>query len=650
MKKLLLTLIALWISALMLNPNTAQTQCGCAYQFETTFPEAVKAAPVVIEGEVISDVHFFGGVDNYDYITLKIKVFKVLKGDITAQELEIIQPNVKMSDRCGYDSPGLSVFILYPVTRDDGISSLHKITSTPFTEIPMGLKFRPKLLYGVGCNVVNYDSEVIGAETVYNRFGLNKQSDIKKKIYNTIKKETGYSYNEIAKFSKKNFLDTINESVLQKEAQTINITDIIPNVITAGTFDTLTIKGNGFTSDWLVAFREADSYTETYMLIPDNHYIIRPNSTNDSMYKVIVPSVDLDKRVEVTNNIIVAATGKVALKKGNTIKKSSQTLTIPYAESTYARSDTSSIIYPVRLARNTPNGDFTFWLHPSVRGNNPVRNLVQDAVEQWRCASRVNFTLACDSTTSVPLVVDDHISTVSMVDSSMPFSGLLGNRKAGTINRIRVCNSAEQAIVTESDVIFRNFPVEPLPGGGTQTLDWYYNGYTPGAIHSGHYDFYSMALHEFGHAHLLEHVTNTNALMNTFSWHGLTGVIHEFDTATVIAPALHIATLSNDNSTNTCLNAMQFIPPAAACTLPDCAFIDCGDPGYPLQVHFSLMPEACLSNPDFDDVSDAWQQMVGTNVSIWAQDQSIGNIIERTWTFSSDVGTVSHLPATLTRT
>lgn len=129
----------------------------------------------------------------------------------------------------------------------------------------MGLKFRPKLLYGVGCNVVNYDSEVIGAETVYNRFGLNKQSDIKKKIYNTIKKETGYSYNEIAKFSKKNFLDTINESVLQKEAQTINITDIIPNVITAGTFDTLTIKGNGFTSDWLVAFREADSYTETYI-------------------------------------------------------------------------------------------------------------------------------------------------------------------------------------------------------------------------------------------------------------------------------------------------------------------------------------------------------------------------------------------------
>lgn len=32
---------------------------------------------------------------NYDYITLKIKVFKVLKGDITAQEVEIIQPNVK---------------------------------------------------------------------------------------------------------------------------------------------------------------------------------------------------------------------------------------------------------------------------------------------------------------------------------------------------------------------------------------------------------------------------------------------------------------------------------------------------------------------------------------------------------------------------
>ena len=365
MKKLLLTLIALWISALMLNPNTAQAQCGCAENFETTFPEAVKAAPVVIEGQITSDFIEFGGEYNDSYKSSKITVYKVLKGDINATEVELIEyNNLLVSTRCN-EGAGIGVFILYP----------SDVTTTPRPEIALQHKFKYKIMLGIGCNTVSYNAtDNKGIENyLESPYGIYNEKDIEKKVYRTVEQITAKKYIEVAPLPKKDFGGSYIANAKSKngEKQAINIANISTTTIKAGIFDTLTITGSGFTSDLTVGFRNSEIYEEKYISIPDNHIVYRDSTT----FRVLVPCVQLNKNVNypADGNIIIAGSGKVAImKEGSVKKKSSQTLTIPYAESTYARSDTSSLIYPVRLARNTPNGDFTFWLHNTVRGNNPI--------------------------------------------------------------------------------------------------------------------------------------------------------------------------------------------------------------------------------------------------------------------------------------
>ena len=258
MKKLLLTLIALWISALMLNPNTAQAQCGCAENFETTFPEAVKAAPVVIEGQITSDFIEFGGDYNDSYKSSKITVYKILKGDINATEVELIEyNNLLVSTRCN-EGAGIGVFILYP----------SDVTTTPRPEIAPQHKFKYKIMLGIGCNTVSYNKITFGeSEKGYSPFGIKSMNDIRKKIYKSIYSITKKTYKELADLSKKAIGgDLINAK--SENSQAVTISSISPNTLGAGTFDTLTIKGSGLTPEWLVEFRNPEKYNEEYIAIP----------------------------------------------------------------------------------------------------------------------------------------------------------------------------------------------------------------------------------------------------------------------------------------------------------------------------------------------------------------------------------------------
>ncbi len=367
MKKLLLTLIALWISALMLNPNTAQAQCGCADNFETTFPNAVKEAPIVIEGHAQhAHMIMFGGEYNDDYESTKITVYKVMKGNINVQEVELIAPNISFSGGCSEGGIGKSigVFMLYP----------SDVKVSPRTEIAPEYKFKYKVAPRIGCNVVNYNAtDNKGIENyLESPYGIYNEKDIEKKVYRTIEQITAKKYIEIASLPKKDFGGSYIANAKSKngEKQAINIASISPTTVRAGTFDTLTITGTGFTPDLTIGFRNPEIYEEKYIPIPANHIVYR----DSTMFRVLVPCVELTKNT--TNEfdkIIIAGTGKVAIMKGGDVKrKSSQTLTILSAQNTYAKTDTSEMIYPILLTKNNVGGSFMFWLHPSLRGNQPI--------------------------------------------------------------------------------------------------------------------------------------------------------------------------------------------------------------------------------------------------------------------------------------
>ena len=213
------------IGNVLLNTITASAQCGCADHFETTFPAAVKEAPVVIEGEIKSEMLFFGGAYNDDYKTQKITVYKVLKGDFEAKEVELIEQRISVSHRCD-EGDGMGIFILYP----------SDVTETPFKEIPTNLKFRFKLMLGIGCNTVNYNAQRFGAgDYGYSPYNIYSLTDIKKKVYDVAEQETGYQYKEIAEMPKKDFGGGNIENVAKiDETQAIDITSISPTTITAG--------------------------------------------------------------------------------------------------------------------------------------------------------------------------------------------------------------------------------------------------------------------------------------------------------------------------------------------------------------------------------------------------------------------------------
>ena len=232
MKHTSLNFLWVWLILACLHPHTATAQCGCAENFETTFPNAVKEALVVIEGK-ITDFIVFGGEYNDDYKSTKIMVYKVLKGDINAQEVELIAPNISFSGGCS-EGISIGVFMLYP----------SEVKVSPRTEIAAEHKFKYKVAPRIGCNTVNYNAvDNKGIENyLESPYGIYNEKDIEKKIYKTIEQITAKKYKEIAPLPKKDFggSNTAGAKSNSGEEQAIYITSISPTTITAGTFDTLT--------------------------------------------------------------------------------------------------------------------------------------------------------------------------------------------------------------------------------------------------------------------------------------------------------------------------------------------------------------------------------------------------------------------------
>jgi hypothetical protein len=622
------------VAGIMVATMQLSAQCGCAYQFETTFPATVREAPVVIEGKLLhSDMITFGGDPAYlgDYKSTKIAVYKVLKGNVDAKEVELIEPYIHCSDCCQSEEMSLGesigIFLLYS----------SDVIETPRNEIPKDLKFQYKTTWS--CNFVDYNAVVHPTADIpnYNPYGIYGINDINNKVYQVAKSITGQKYKEIVPLEKK-LLGGGNIDAKEESSQAVTITSINPTTITAGTFDTLTIRGSGFT-DWSVELPNANDGGIKNLAVPKNHIVF----SSDTMIKVLVPSVELAKNLADNKlSVITAGTGRVALTKGNQTKKSSQVLTVLYAESTFAYTDTSAKIYPLHLMRNTQNGDFMFKYHPNFRNNVAARHLFETELEKWRCATNVNFTVSCDSITTPNCDLNDNISTIAFSDNSCFANTLLPIQRALTQRRLRYCSASDVMQITAADIVFALYPPEPVAGGGYQTLDWYYTGYTSGSINSGQYDFGSTVLHELGHVQALEHVIKPTELLHYYSTHGASGAIDQLNPDTDVLAGTEIINRSAD--TTLCYKGIKKI--IGDCALPTCANIGCTSPGYPLQVSFNLLPEHCLNNQDYltNNVEGSWYQMVGTYATIIAKDQSMGNIVSRQWTIDSDNELFDNIP------
>lgn len=247
-----------------------------------------------------------------------------------------------------------------------------------------------------------------------------------------------------------------------------------PTSITAGTNSILTITGTGFGSTQgtaYVQFKDADNGGSGWLTPLSGDYV----SWSDTQIQLYVPNG--------------AGTGQIRVVTGST-STSSGSLTVSYNLTNVNYNNTNH--YLAKLYSDNGSGGYTFSFFTDFSGTNAATYYTR-AMADWNCNSGVNFRINA-STTTTDVAASDLVNVVRLDNGSELSVGVLGQ----TTVRSTGCTTSSW-YVSEIDMVFDD---------GT---NWYYGTGTPSA---SQYDFYSVALHELGHAHLQNHVINSGTMMH----------------------------------------------------------------------------------------------------------------------------------------
>lgn len=153
---------------------------------------------------------------------------------------------------------------------------------------------------------------------------------------------------------------------------------------------------------------------------------------------------------------------------------------------------------------------YLFFLDPDLIAlNNNVQECVQEAMDGWICATNVRFGLSQVNLPSFPFYNDQVRDNVSTITKAIPLSSTGSKVLAFTKIWNHQCTDNTSLLpveyCTEIDIVFTDLP---------KYINSYWFDYTRLVNQPAHkYDFYSIILHEFGHALLLNHVNEKESIM-----------------------------------------------------------------------------------------------------------------------------------------
>lgn len=246
------------------------------------------------------------------------------------------------------------------------------------------------------------------------------------------------------------------------------ITDISPEVSTAGTGSVLDIHGQGFGVSqgggeiWFV------SGNNPGYIFTSGAIVIK--TWRDTLIQVVIPSE--------------AATGTVRVRINDEFAVSAEVLTVRYS---YSNKD----ITPYVLINTDQAGGYTWHLNTELNSNIAAASIVNRSIEKWVCA------------TQIPWLTGEITGATSGMDGLCTISiealeGGLG--ETGSFSEAVYTNSAlTEWVIREFDIVFN------------ENVIWSFNRQN---ISEGQYDFESVVLHELAHAHLLSHVNDPADLMH----------------------------------------------------------------------------------------------------------------------------------------
>lgn len=334
---------------------------------------------------------------------------------------------------------------------------------------------------------------------------------------------------------------------------------VSPKTVRAGINDTLTFIGKNIMPDTangfpLIFFKNADN-PSTQILV-DGIDIIQ---ISDSIIQLVVPSNVTTAPFERGT----AGSGKPLLQiKPAVGLLSPDSILVDYALINIRRGSPSVPAHRVNLHNQNGLGGHSIKFNATFSSNSAAVKCFQRALQDWKCATGINFTLAGD--TSIPSPAIDRVNVINFRPASTfpnP-SALAAAYIGGLTNNIQCFGPNSSDTINQNvdfDIMFRDDVI------------WHYD--TTGTIPCpvGKYDFYSVALHELGHAHQIDHVLDESKVMHYNIGQTTQRKLAHAD----IAAGINVVSYSIHNNDTPCLPPMiQFFPSNCATGIDDVAISD----------------------------------------------------------------------------
>lgn len=453
---------ALLTAAFLIFSINVYAQCSL---YPVSLANRINSSSLVIEGKVISQQSFWNTAHNYIYTSSLVQVGRVMKGSLSATQVEIITEGGEVGMRKQTVEPSLQL-----KNGDEGVFTLNM-----FEQVTAQFGSATFRTFADAQGFIKYD---LRDETAREPF----------RNYNNIGSDL---YPQLEQILGTDLPDFVNSTNSKYSSSTVaSVTGITPLTITAGTSSVITISGSGFGSTQgtsYVEFYNADDGGSTYIQPHSSQYV----SWSNTQIQVMVPA----RAGTVAGT---AGTGPVRVTVASSPTLSAQTLTVDYGELNLFYS-TNSTIYNTRHVDLNGSSGITWQMYTSFDANTSAKTAFLSAFQTWRCNTYINWVLGSTTTTNV--IASDGINIVRFdVSTELP-SGVLGR----CTSYFSGCISGSNVywFVDELDICFD----DPT----TSAITWQFG---PSLASGVQYDFESVALHELGHGHQLSHVINSNDVMH----------------------------------------------------------------------------------------------------------------------------------------
>lgn len=476
MKKLLLTL-AFAVNGIIVN----------AQELPKSLIDRVNSVDYIFEGQVLESTPYYTNSGQYIRTSNLVQITKTLKGELECGTVEIITNGGEIDNKTLEISHGLKLYpnstgiFLCNLTNRE-LSSVDFYSETNLEKLEGSYEYQSFIRYW-------WDGQNINAADLWQNFdSLNLVYNITEQISGLNFQDCGTTLTLLDKYEKKKLKEVINVS-----PKADSIITFFPQVLAGGIDDTLTISGNSFGANkgWIL-FPNADDGGTSQIIVDENQISV----WNDSIIKFVIPSV-ANHYVTVPENKHPAGTGqfRVFSEFGSTLL--ADTIEVIYSVMNHKTDFRPFVVAPW----STMNQKFTFRCDTAVANydGGKMKATINKALNDWKCLTGIDWELGADIVFLDSTALEDNTCTISFLDFP-DSSNILAWTPAYKYKVTTASDSSYQIVEVDIEI--------------NSDHNWFSDTLIANALPAGQQDLYAVILHELGHAHGLNHVINTSAVMN----------------------------------------------------------------------------------------------------------------------------------------